>query len=32
MELTHKQEIGLKRALARYYNNDKYTVIAGYAC
>ena len=31
MELTRKQEEGLKIAVARYRNGEKYTVIAGYA-
>jgi hypothetical protein len=31
MELTHKQEEGLKLAVARYRNGEKYTVISGYA-
>ena len=31
MELTIKQEEGLKIALARYKNHDKYVTIAGYA-
>lgn len=31
MELTRKQEEGLKIALERYRNNEPYTVIAGYA-
>lgn len=31
MILTNKQEEGLKLAVARYYNGEKYTVIAGYA-
>ena len=31
MELTKKQEEGLKIALDRYKNNEKYTTIAGYA-
>lgn len=31
MELTHKQEEGLKIAVSRYYNHDPYTVISGYA-
>lgn len=31
MELTQKQEEGLKSAVARYRENEKYTVIAGYA-
>lgn len=31
MELTKKQEEGLKIALERYKNNEKYTVISGYA-
>ena len=31
MELTKKQEEGLKVALERYKNNEKYTVISGYA-
>ena len=29
--LTKKQEEGLKIAVARYRNNERYTVIAGYA-
>lgn len=31
MELTRKQEEGLKSAIAKYHNNEKYIVIAGYA-
>ena len=31
MILTAKQEEGLKIAVARYKNNEKYTCIAGYA-
>ena len=31
MILTTKQEEGLKIAVARYKNNEKYTCIAGYA-
>ena len=31
MELTRKQEEGLKIALERWKNNEKYTVISGYA-
>lgn len=31
MELTAKQEQGLKIAVARYKNRDAYTCIAGYA-
>ena len=31
MELTIKQEIGLKEILTRYKNKEKYTTIAGYA-
>lgn len=31
MILTKKQEEGLKIAVARYRNNEKYTVISGYA-
>lgn len=31
MELTNKQEQGLKIALKRYKNREKYTVISGYA-
>ena len=31
MELTKKQEEGLKIAVERFHNNEKYTVIAGYA-
>lgn len=31
MILTRKQEEGLKIALERYKNNEKYTVISGYA-
>lgn len=31
MPLTNKQELGLKISVARYYNGEKYTVIAGYA-
>ena len=31
MRLTKKQEEGLKIAVARYRENEKYTVIAGYA-
>ena len=31
MELTKKQEEGLKIAVARHRANEKYTVIAGYA-
>lgn len=31
MELTKKQEAGLKIAVARYHDGEKYTVISGYA-
>ena len=31
MQLTIKQEQGLKTILSRYKNNEKYTVISGYA-
>ena len=31
MELTEKQEEGLKIAVARYKSNERYTCIAGYA-
>lgn len=31
MILTNKQEEGLKIAVARHRNNEKYTVISGYA-
>lgn len=31
MVLTHKQEIGLKTAVMRYQNKERYTCIAGYA-
>lgn len=31
MELTKKQEQGLKIAIERYKNNEKYVTIAGYA-
>lgn len=31
MELTRKQEEGLKIAVARYRKREAYTVIAGYA-
>ncbi len=31
MILTRKQEQGLKIAVERYRNNEKYTVISGYA-
>lgn len=31
MELTRKQEEGLKIAVERFHNNEKYTVISGYA-
>lgn len=31
MELTKKQQEGLKIAVARYRNHEKYTVISGYA-
>ena len=31
MILTNKQEEGLKSAVARHRNNEKYTVISGYA-
>ena len=31
MLLTKKQEEGLKVAVARYRNREKYTVISGYA-
>lgn len=31
MELTKNQEKGLKIAVARYHDGEKYTVIAGYA-
>ena len=31
MQLTYKQEEGLKIAVARYHEHEKYTVISGYA-
>lgn len=31
MQLTRRQEEGLKIAVARYRDGEKYTVIAGYA-
>lgn len=31
MELTRKQEEGLKLVVARYKDGEKYTVISGYA-
>lgn len=31
MELTNKQKEGLKIAIARYRNNEKFTIISGYA-
>jgi hypothetical protein len=31
MILTEKQEEGLKIAVARYRNNEKFTIISGYA-
>lgn len=31
MNLTNKQEAGLKLAIERYENKERYTVIAGYA-
>lgn len=31
MELTNKQELGLKLAVARFHNHERYTVISGYA-
>lgn len=31
MELTDKQEEGLKIAVSRFRNKEKYTVISGYA-
>lgn len=31
MELTRKQEEGLKIAVARYRNHEKFTIISGYA-
>lgn len=31
MILTHKQEEGLKIAVARYRAHEKYTIISGYA-
>lgn len=31
MELTAKQQEGLKLAIARYRNHEQYTVISGYA-
>lgn len=31
MELTRKQEEGLKIAVARYKNNERFTCISGYA-
>lgn len=30
MELTIKQEVGLKEAIQRHRNNERYTVISGY--
>lgn len=31
MELTRKQEEGLKITVARYRNHEKFTIISGYA-
>ena len=31
MTLNYKQELGLKVAVARYMNKEKYTCISGYA-
>ena len=31
MELTEKQQLGLRIALKRYLNHEKYTIISGYA-
>lgn len=31
MQLSNKQNEGLKIAVTRYNNNEKYTVISGYA-
>ena len=31
MQLTRKQQEGLKIAIARYHNHESYTVISGYA-
>lgn len=31
MELTRRQEEGLKIAVARYRNHEKFTIISGYA-
>lgn len=31
MELTKRQQEGLKIAVARFRNNEKFTVISGYA-
>lgn len=31
MILTNKQEQGLKEAIARYHNGEKYVIISGYA-
>lgn len=31
MNLTNKQEQGLKEAVVRYRNNEKYITISGYA-
>lgn len=31
MELTKKQEEGLKIIVARYHTHEKYTVVSGYA-
>lgn len=31
MPLTNRQEAGLRLAVARYYDGEKYTIIAGYA-
>ena len=31
MELTLKQQQGLKEAISRYKNNEKYVVISGFA-
>lgn len=31
MQLTKKQEEGLKIVVARYYANEKYSIISGYA-
>ena len=31
MQLTNKQELGLKEIIARHKSGEKYTVVSGYA-